>query len=192
MPDKAVFIDRDGVINPDPGYIKSPDQIAPYQFTAKALSIFHKLGYRNIIVTNQSGIARGYLTVKELDAIHQKLRNLIEQDGGRIDRIYFAPYHKDGIVAPYNIDHEDRKPGIGMFKKACKDFNLDPAKCWMIGDRYSDMKFAHKAGIKSILVLTGDGKNDYLNKLRNDDIITPTFVVQDILAAALVIKKLSK
>lgn len=190
MANKAVFIDRDGVINPDPGYIKSPEQISPYEFTAGALKIFHELGYKNIIVTNQSGIARGYLSIEELDAIHEHLKSLLAQGDGMIDKIYFAPYHKDGIIAPYNIEHNDRKPGIGMYEKACREFNLDSKNCWMIGDRYSDMKFAAKAGIKSILVLTGDGKNDYLNRIKNNNEISPDFIVQDILAAALLLRKL--
>lgn len=191
MNKKAILIDRDGVINPDPGYISSPEQISPYPYTAKAIKIFKDLGYITIIITNQSGIARGYLTIDKLNEIHSHLLKQIEAGGGEIDKIYFSPYHKDGIIEPYNVDHEDRKPGIGMFKKAAKDFDLKPENCWMIGDRFSDMKLAKSAGIPSILVLTGDGKKDYIDKIRNCKEIKPDFVVQDLLAAALVIKELN-
>jgi len=188
---KAIFLDRDGVINPDPGYIKSPSQIAPYPFAAQAIKIFNELGYKVIVVTNQSGIARGYFSLTDLDKIHAHLISALAQGGAKIDKIYSAPYHIDGNVEPYNILHEDRKPDIGMFKKACEDFNINPAESYMIGDRLSDMIFAKNAGLSPILVLSGDGKADFRQRLKDFPQYQPQFIAQDILAAAFLIQNIN-
>ncbi|MCF7919791.1 MAG: HAD family hydrolase [Candidatus Cloacimonetes bacterium] len=183
----AVFLDRDGVINPDPGYIGDPNAIKPYPFSAQAIKILNKLGYKVFVVTNQSGIARGLFSLTDLDNIHAHLLDALAQDGAYIDKIYFSPYYKDGSVAPYNIDHEDRKPDIGLYKKARLDFDIEPKNSFMIGDRISDMIFAEKAGLIPILVLTGDGKTDF--PLRHK--APPQYIAQDLLAAALLIQKLT-
>ncbi|MCF7913231.1 MAG: HAD family hydrolase [Candidatus Cloacimonetes bacterium] len=193
MKTAAVFIDRDGVLNSDPGYINNPQDLHPYPFAFEAVRNFNQMGLKVIVVTNQSGIARGLLSLNELQAIHQKLIADFAAQKAVIDKIYFSPYHIDGHLAPYNIEHEDRKPDIGMFKKACLDFDLDPGTSFMIGDRRSDMIFAHRANITPILVLTGDGKKDYIDdELYRQKDIAPRYVAQDILAASWLISDLIK
>ena len=187
---KAIFLDRDGVINPDPGYIKDPTEISPYPYAAQAIKIFNELGYKVIVVSNQSGIARGYFSLADLENIHAHLLSALAEGGAKIDKIYFAPYHIDGKVKPYNVQHQDRKPDIGMFIKACNDFDLDPSISYMIGDRLSDMIFAKNAGLSPILVLSGDGKADFRKRLKDFPQYQPQFIAQDILAAALLIKNI--
>jgi len=187
-----MFLDRDGVINPDPGYINDPEDLQPFPFTAQAIRNFNLLGLKVIVVTNQSGIARGLLTIDQMNDIHQKLIDQLADDQAYIDRIYFSPYHIDGHVVPYNIQHLDRKPDLGMFIKACSDFNLDPGTSYMIGDRMSDMVFAHRAKLVPILVMTGDGKKDLLLRLAQHPEYAPAFVAQDLLAASWLIKLLRK
>jgi len=193
MSDSAVFLDRDGVINLDPSYINDPAEMILYSFAAEAVRNFNKLNLKVIVVTNQSGIARGMITIRQLQDIHQKMIDDLAKENAYIDKIYFSPYHIKGKIEPYNIQHEDRKPDIGLFKKACLEFQLDPHSSFMIGDRKSDMMFAHRAHLIPILVLTGDGKSDYIESgfFRQSE-YAPRFIAQDILAASWLIEKLIK
>ncbi len=187
---RAVFLDRDGTISPDKfGYINGPELYHLYPETPEALRIFKELGYLIFIVTNQSGIARGYLNLAQLAQVHGKMQRLIADAGVQLDGIYFAPYHRDGIVQPYNIHHEDRKPGIGMFKQARADHSFDPSQSFMIGDRSTDIGFAHNANMKSILLLTGNGEEEFQQVIRSCAEYKPDFICENILTAAEMIKR---
>jgi D,D-heptose 1,7-bisphosphate phosphatase len=181
---KAVFLDRDGTINMDKnGYINHPADFELYPFAASALALLKNHGFLNIVVSNQSGVARGYYTIADLDKIHAKMQNMLAESNANIDKIYFSPYHIEGVLEPYNLDHEDRKPRLGMFKKACDEFDINIKRSFMVGDRYTDIEFGKKAGLKTILVLTGDGEKEfYLN--RRDWVHKPDFVVKDLAVAA--------
>jgi len=186
---RAVFLDRDGTISPDEfGYIRDPEGYHLYPETGEALRILAALNYKIIIVTNQSGIARAYLSMEELQAVHQKMRDLIAKEGVRVDGVYFSPYHIEGIVEPYNIHHEDRKPGIGMYKQAHRDLGIDPARSFMIGDRETDIGFAINAGLKSILLKTGNGDGE-MRKMLAGKALKPDFICENILCAAQLIQK---
>lgn len=187
---KAILLDRDGTISPDEyGYNGNPDLYDLYEESIPALKIFQDLGYYLFIVTNQSGIARKYFSLEELESVHTKMRRLLKDGGIELDGVYFAPYHKDGILPPYNVRHEDRKPGIGMYKQAMRDMPFDPRKSFMIGDRYTDIAFAKNAGLKSILVLTGDGRDEFARMLRGERKLVPNFVCENLLIAAKMIKR---
>ncbi|MCB5252323.1 MAG: HAD family hydrolase [Candidatus Cloacimonetes bacterium] len=187
---RAIFLDRDGTISPDEfGYIKDPDLYHLYPETPDALRIFKELGYLIFIVTNQSGIARGYLNLAQLDKVHEKMLRLISDAGIQLDGIYFSPYHIDGIVQPYNIDHEDRKPGIGMFKQASAEYSFDPCQSFMIGDRGTDIGFAQNSNMKSILLLSGNGKEEMGKLISSDAEYKPDFICENILTAAEMIKR---
>jgi D,D-heptose 1,7-bisphosphate phosphatase len=186
---KAVFLDRDGTINIDKkGYVHDPDDFELYPFSAQAINIINKLDYLVFVVTNQSGIARAYYTLEDLKAIHLKMNKSLREAGARIDEIFFSPYHKEGSVEPFDIDHEDRKPGLGLFKKAFQKYHFEIKKSYMIGDKYTDIEFGKRAGLKTILLLTGDGENEFLNN-RNNWIYKPDFIVKNLLAAAKLISK---
>ncbi|MGB4261174.1 MAG: HAD family hydrolase, partial [Candidatus Cloacimonas acidaminovorans] len=139
---RAIFLDRDGVISPDDfGYLSNPEEYHLYPYTIEALKIFKELNFLLFVVTNQSGIARGYFTIDDLEKVLAKMRSLLSAGGIELDGVYYSPYYKDGIVPPYNIDHIDRKPGIGMFKKAYSEFHFQIEGSYMIGDRISDLGF---------------------------------------------------
>jgi len=187
---RAIFLDRDGTISPDEfGYIKDPVAYHLYEESLLALKIMQELGYLIFVVTNQSGIARGYLNEMQLSAVHQKMCDLFALGGIKLDGIYYSPYHRDGIVQPFNVHHEDRKPGIGMFKQARQDFHFDPAESFMIGDRITDVGFAKNAGMKSILLLTGNGEEEFKQMLTDCVPYQPDFICENILTAAEMIKR---
>jgi len=185
---RAIFLDRDGVISPDDfGYLSNPEEYHLYPYTIEALKIFKKLNFLLFVVTNQSGIARGYFTIDDLEKVLAKMRSLLSAGGIELDGVYYSPYYKDGIVPPYNIDHIDRKPGIGMFKKAYTDFPFRIQGSWMIGDRISDIGFGKNAHLKNILLLTGNGEKDFIKILEMDD-LKPDFVCENLLTAAKLIR----
>jgi D,D-heptose 1,7-bisphosphate phosphatase len=185
---RAIFLDRDGVISPDDfGYLSNPEEYHLYPYTIEALKIFKKLNFLLFVVTNQSGIARGYFTIDDLEKVLAKMRSLLSAGGIELDGVYYSPYYKDGIVPPYNIDHIDRKPGIGMFKKAYSEFHFQIEGSYMIGDRISDLGFGRNAHLKNILLLTGNGEKDFMKILETDD-LRPDFVCENLLTAAKLIR----
>ncbi|HNV61509.1 MAG TPA: HAD family hydrolase [Candidatus Cloacimonas acidaminovorans] len=185
---RAIFLDRDGVISPDDfGYLSNPEEYHLYPYTIEALKIFKELNFLLFVVTNQSGIARGYFTIDDLEKVLAKMRSLLSAGGIELDGVYYSPYYKDGIVPPYNIDHIDRKPGIGMFKKAYSEFHFQIEGSYMIGDRISDLGFGRNAHLKNILLLTGNGEKDFIKILETDD-LRPDFVCENLLTAAKLIR----
>ena len=152
MPKRAVFLDRDGVINLNrPDYVKSWDEFIFYPFAKLALSKLAKSDFLIIIVSNQSSIGRGIVKKETVDEINQKMKEEIEKEGGRIDAIYYCP-HKPDEGCPC------RKPNPGLLLKASEEWDIDLMKSYMIGDALSDIEAGKRAGCFSILVLTGRGK----------------------------------
>ncbi len=185
---RAIFLDRDGVLSPDElGYISNPDLYHLYPYTGAALRVLKQLGFLLFVVTNQSGVARGYFTVEALEAVLARMKSLIAAEGVELDGVYYSPYFKDGIVEPYNIQHEDRKPGTGMFKRALREFGFDVGASWMIGDRATDIEFGKNAGLKTMLLLSGNGQKEMLGNLESG-ILKPNFVCEDLLTAASLIQ----
>ena len=187
MLDKAVFIDRDGTINSDPdGYIKTIDDFTLFPFTSEAIKILNQLGYKIIVVSNQSGVARGIMTINEVEKINLHMQSELAKTGASVDLVLYSPYHKNGTVEPYNIDHNTRKPKAGMFFQALKHFPIKAKKSYMIGDKPSDIEFGKTNGLTTILVKTGEGEKTWLS--RNTLKIMPDFVVENLLSAAILIK----
>ncbi|HOZ01584.1 MAG TPA: HAD family hydrolase [Candidatus Syntrophosphaera sp.] len=188
--ERAVFLDRDGCISPDQfGYISDPAGYSLYPYTGEALRILRDLGYQLFVVTNQSGIARGYFDVPALERVHKRLKELLTAEGVKLAGLYYSPYFAEGIVRPYNRPHEDRKPGLGMFKRARREHPFDPGRSWMLGDRYSDVEFGKKAGLKTVLLLSGHGAHEMLFKLREHP-YKPDFMAENLLTAARLIQML--
>ena len=186
---KAIFLDRDGTINKDEkGYISDPKDLILYPNSFKALRILQKLGYLIFVVTNQSGVARGYFGIDEVEKLNTKMITEFQENDIKIDRVYYSPYHQQGIIKPYNRKHKSRKPDIGMFEQATSEFNFFIKDSFMIGDKYADVVFGKNAGLKTILVLTGNGERSFLKK-RQEWKIWPDFICKDILSAALTIRK---
>jgi histidinol-phosphate phosphatase family protein len=188
----AVFLDRDGCISPDElGYNSDPAQYQLYPYTGPALRLLRDLGYLLFVVTNQSGIARGYFDIPALERVHARMRELLSKEGVSLDAVYFSPYFKEGIVPPYNVHHEDRKPGLGMFRRARQEFRFDPGRSWMLGDRYSDIAFGRKAGLKTVLLLSGNGMKEFRNGFAQWE-FKPDFTAENLLTAARLIQLLRK
>ena len=154
---KAIFLDRDGTLTKDVGFVRSPEQLELAEGAGDAIRKINNSGYLAILVTNQPVIARGDITFEELEEINRKLETLLGKDGAYLDAIYFCPHHTDkgfeGERIEYKCNCECRKPKPGMILNAAKDFNIDITKSFMIGDSKADIECGTNAGVsKSILV----------------------------------------
>ena len=145
---KCAFLDRDGVINQDKGYISKISDFKIYPGVGKAISLLNKKNYLVIIITNQSGIGRGLIKIKELENLHNYLKKKIKKDGAKIDDIFYCPFHPEFGKGKYKKKSNDRKPGDGMIKKAIKKWKINTKTSFMIGDKISDKQAAKKAKIK--------------------------------------------
>lgn len=163
---KAIFLDRDGVINKYIGFLTDIDQFELQEDSAEAIKKINQSGYLAIVITNQPVIARGEVTFDELQNIHNKMETLLGKHGAYLDGIYFCPHHPhagyDGEIKELKIDCDCRKPKTGMLIKAMNDFNINLSECFFIGDSFIDMKTAENAGVKAILLSGG-----VPNKLEN-------------------------
>ena len=150
----TVFLDRDGVINVDTGYPHRPEHLVLTPSAARAIALINAMGALAIVVTNQSGVARGMFTMAQVNRFHEALADRLAQEGAHLDGIYVAPYHPGGSIARFAINHEARKPGAGMLIQAMRDWPVDAAKSVLIGDKPTDAAAAARAGIPSIIVPT--------------------------------------
>jgi len=143
---KAWFLDRDGTIIVDQHYLKDPEKVVLLDNAAQALKEAQDAGYLLIVVTNQSGIARGYFTPEEADKVDERLSAMLEKEGVRIAKTYRCPHLPDGIP-PYNVTCDCRKPDVGLFKQAIADFDLNPKECIACGDKLRDIENLHQLGL---------------------------------------------
>jgi D-glycero-D-manno-heptose 1,7-bisphosphate phosphatase len=148
----AAFLDRDGVINVDHGYVFEPERLDFTPTAIEAIRLLNRAGYPVLVVTNQSGVARGLYGVAEVEAFHAHLNRALGEAGAHVDAFYYCPYHPEGIVADYAVEHEDRKPGIGMIRRAMREWNVRTEGSFLIGDRQSDLDAATAAGIAGYLI----------------------------------------
>jgi D-glycero-D-manno-heptose 1,7-bisphosphate phosphatase len=153
----AVFIDRDGTVNEQMGYINHISRFIILPGVAEAFRILNSEGYLAIIVSNQSGVARGYFPIELLYNIHSFMKESLLRSGAVVDGIYFCPHYPRGSVPEYSFDCDCRKPETGLIKQACGHFDIDISRSYMIGDHSSDMELAGRAALKGILVKTGYG-----------------------------------
>jgi D-glycero-D-manno-heptose 1,7-bisphosphate phosphatase len=152
MPDKAIFLDRDDTIIEDPGYINSAEQVKLVPAAAQALVELRKLGFKLIVVSNQSGIARGIIQEQAIGQIHDRLKQLLAEHNAYLDRIYYCPYHPDGVIPKFRKDSDWRKPKPGMLLAASKEMKISLADSWMIGNGYADIAAGKAAGCRTILI----------------------------------------
>jgi D,D-heptose 1,7-bisphosphate phosphatase len=152
MSNKAIFLDRDGTLMEDPGYINHPDQVKLLDGVAEALIELRAMGYLLIVVTNQSAVARGIVSEKVLGEIHNRLRQVLTEKGAYLDQIYYCPYHPDGVVPKYRKESEWRKPNPGMLLAAADEMDVDLSQSWNIGDSSRDIEAGLRAGCKTILI----------------------------------------
>lgn len=180
MSSAAVFLDRDGTLNEDPGYIGDPEKVILFPETAEALCLLKNvLGFKLIVISNQSGIARGLISADAVELVNHRINQLLLPNQVQIDAFYYCPYHPD-----YSTDEECecRKPSPQLVQRAAQDLDIDLQRSFFIGDSIGDIECAKNAGVKGILVLTGYG-NDTFSILQKQNNIT-TFVADNILEAA--------
>ena len=145
---KAFFLDRDGVINKDVGYISNIKQFKWLAGTKKAIKYLNDRNFKVIVITNQAGIAKGHIKISELWAVHRYINIELSKTEAKINKFYFCPYHPLGIIKKYRKKSFDRKPNPGMLLKAMKDFGIMRENCYFIGDRKKDQIASNKAKIK--------------------------------------------
>ncbi len=192
---KAVFLDRDGVINamiydPDHGTVDSP--INPDQFellpgAGEAIKRINDMGFLALVIGNQPGIAKGKFTLKVLETVDKKMKEELAQHGARLDKIYYCLDHPRALIKEYRKNSPYRKPEPGLLLKAAKEFKIDLASSYMIGDGLTDIQAGKEAGCKTILL--GRLKCD-LCKLMEDLEAEPTFIVSNLVQAVESIEKL--
>jgi D-glycero-D-manno-heptose 1,7-bisphosphate phosphatase len=156
----AVFMDRDGTVNEQMGYINHISRFVLLPGSAEAIRLLNNNGYLAIIVSNQSGVARGYFPIDLVHEVHDRMRALLERDGATVDGVFFCPHYPEGKLPEYSKTCNCRKPRTGLIKKACEQFEIDLENCYVIGDRCTDMELADRSDLKGILVKTGYGRGD--------------------------------
>ncbi|HYE65668.1 MAG TPA: HAD family hydrolase [Pyrinomonadaceae bacterium] len=161
MKRRAAFIDRDGTISEEVGYVNHPSRYRIFPYSAEAVRLLNNAGWLAILVTNQAGVARGYFTEDLIGAVHGALKQDLERAHARLDAIYYCAHHPSVGEPPYRLDCDCRKPKPGLIQRAAEDFNIDLAESWMIGDRYSDIELARNAGVRSAFILSGYGRGEW-------------------------------
>ena len=155
----AVFIDRDGTISEEVGYVNHPSRFRVYPYSAEAIRILNDNGWLAIVITNQAGVARGYFPEEMIASVHDRLKT--DLANAQLDAIYYCAHHPSVGEPPYRFDCDCRKPKTGLIDCAARDFEIDLEASWMVGDRYSDVELARNAGLHSAFVLSGYGRGEW-------------------------------
>ena len=164
MKRRAVFIDRDGTISEEVGYINHPSRFRVFPYAARAIKLLNDRGWFAVIITNQAGVARGYFSESMIETVHNNLRQELREEGARVDAIYYCAHHPTVGEPPYRQECDCRKPKPGLITRAAKDLDIALEQSWMIGDRYGDIELARNAGLRSALVLSGYGRGEWENQ----------------------------
>ena len=158
LPNMTIFLDRDGTLNYDTGYVTSPEQLTLLPGVVESVARLKQSGSRLVLVTNQSAIARGYMKVDDLHLIHQKLEDELEAGGGGLDGIFFCPHHPEDACAC-------RKPSPGLIHQAVKELQVNAAQSYLVGDKHIDMVLAQSVGSIGVLVMTSEFSQDALKAI---------------------------
>jgi D-glycero-D-manno-heptose 1,7-bisphosphate phosphatase len=155
MSARALFLDRDGVVNEEVGYLHRAEEVRFVDGIFSLCRTAAGLGYRLIVVTNQAGIARGYYSEADFHALMEFMRGELRAEGLELDAVYYCPFHPEHGVGQYKQEHEDRKPGTGMLRRGAREFAVDLSESVMVGDRCSDVGAANAAGLRQMFLITG-------------------------------------
>jgi D-glycero-D-manno-heptose 1,7-bisphosphate phosphatase len=181
---RAVFIDRDGTISEEVGYINHTSRFRVFPYSAEAIKLLNDSDWLAVLITNQAGVARGYFTEDMIHAVHNQLGAELQKNDARLDAIYYCAHHPTVGEPPYCYDCDCRKPKPGLIHRAAKELNIDLERSWMIGDRYSDIELARNAGVHSGFVLSGYGRGEWEHQ-RGAWAMEPELVAETLLDAAL-------
>jgi D-glycero-D-manno-heptose 1,7-bisphosphate phosphatase len=178
----ALFMDRDGTISEEVGYVNHPARFRLFPYTAAAIKLLNENGWLAIVVTNQAGVARGYFSEDVIIQIHEQVQRDLQNASAKLDAIYYCAHHPSVGEPPYRLDCDCRKPRTGLIDRAAADFQIDLARSWMVGDRYGDVELARNAGLHSAFVLSGYGRGEWEFQ-RGSWQIEPELVAEDLLEA---------
>jgi D-glycero-D-manno-heptose 1,7-bisphosphate phosphatase len=153
----AVFLDRDGTMIEDVGYLDALDRVDYYPWTVDAIRMLNRAGFAVVVVTNQAGIARGFFSEAFVQETHRLIEARLNAGGARVDAYYYCPHHPAGKVGEFARACDCRKPGRGMIDRAAREHDLDPARSFVVGDTWLDIGLARAVGARGILVRTGAG-----------------------------------
>ena len=179
---RAVFIDRDGTISEEVGYVNHVSRYRVFPFAAEAVRALNDAGWLAVLVTNQAGVARGYFAEEMVGAVHGLLARELERGGARLDAVYYCPHHPAVGEPPYRQDCDCRKPRPGLIRRASDELSVDLDSSWMVGDRYGDVELARNAGLRSAFVLSGYGRGEWEYQ-REGWPHQPDLVAEDLLEA---------
>lgn len=179
MTSKAVFLDKDGTLVEDVPYNIDPDLIRLADGAFESLRLLQEAGYKLIVVTNQSGIARGFFEEYDLHSVRGRLRELFTSAGVNLTGFYYCPHHPEGSVEKYSVECYCRKPNPGMFFRAALEHDIDLSESWMVGDILHDIEAGNRAGCRTVLVNNHNETEWDLRPIRQ-----PTFIVRNLTRAA--------
>ena len=182
MANKAVFLDRDRTLIEDPGYLSAPEAVKLLPGVDLALKSLAGAGFKIVVVTNQSGIARGLLTEETLEKIHGELRRQLAAGGAHVDAIHYCPFHPEGTVEQYAKESELRKPRPGMLLQAAEELDIDLSRSWMVGDSPRDVEAGYRAGCRTIRVRIPDAPPAVGQE--SDESVQADFSVRNLVEAA--------
>lgn len=178
----ALFMDRDGTVSEEVGYVNHPSRFRLFPYTAEAVRLLNENGWLAIVVTNQAGVARGYFSEDVILKIHEQLRGGLESESAKLDAIYYCAHHPSVGEPPYRFDCDCRKPKTGLIDRAAADFEIDLERSWMVGDRYGDLELARNACLHSAFVLSGYGRGEWEYQ-RSSWQLEPEVVAENLLEA---------
>jgi D-glycero-D-manno-heptose 1,7-bisphosphate phosphatase len=182
-----VFLDRDGTMIEDVGYLDRLERLKLFPYTVDAVRLCNRAGYKVVVVTSQNGVANGILTEEFLDRTHAHLSQTFEAAGAKVDGYYYCPHSPYAVVERYRLDCECRKPKPGMILAAAREHAIDLSRSVLVGDRWRDIEMAQAAGTKAVLVETGYGRTE---AARRPDRIAPVPVAGTLIAAvSLILQK---
>lgn len=165
---QAVFVDRDGTINEEVGYLDRLEKLRLIPGASEAIRMINEAGMKAVVVTNQSGVARGFYDEAFVGRTHTLLREMLWREGARLDGIYFCPHHPTAGLGKYLRVCDCRKPAPGMLLRAAEELGIDLSRSWLIGDTLNDIEAGAKAGVRSVLVRTGLGEGE-LRRLHEEE-----------------------
>jgi D-glycero-D-manno-heptose 1,7-bisphosphate phosphatase len=158
----AIFMDRDGTLSHEVGYVNHLSRFRLYPFAVEAVKRVNRSGFLAVLVTNQAGVARGYFPESLIEVVHGTIRAAMEAGAARLDGIYYCPHHPSVGEPPYRQNCDCRKPRPGLLRRAERELDIDLARSWVVGDRHGDLALAWSVGAKAALVETGYGKGEWL------------------------------
>jgi D-glycero-D-manno-heptose 1,7-bisphosphate phosphatase len=179
----AIFLDRDGTVTDEVGYINHISRAKIYPYAAEAVRLLKSTGLPVIIVTNQSGVGRGYFTEEIVGEVHRMVQETLQAAGTSIDAFYYCPHHPSAVVAGYRQECGCRKPGTGMPEEAAERFGIELSASYVVGDTYRDMQMGFNIGARTVLLMTGYGRGEYEYR-RTGWARMPDLVAENLLEAA--------